>query len=157
MYALIHHMPCLQLRTTELNKFVWPSMASLKMPWPVSKHDKQAIYIIRDNLYEPISEKFTFNFLRAKILAGPLKKTLKIRKYSYRLLSMSTEWLCSQNGAEALDSSAKRVQIYHWPIRAFFSTEKMMKKRPKLINILTVFLWSESSASILSSAFDSSK
>ena len=43
----------------------------------------------------------------------------------------------------------------HWPIRAFFSTEKMMKKRPKLVNILTVFLWSESSALILSFAFDS--
>ena len=31
----------------------------------------------------------------------------------------------------------------------------MMKKRPKLVNILTVFLWSESSALILSFVFDS--
>ena len=44
---------------------------------------------------------------------------------------------------------------FHWPIQAFFSTEKMLKKWLKLVNILTVFLRSESSASILSFVFDS--
>ena len=83
--------------------------------------------------------------------------------YDINLLILDFLWqsfICNANFVKLFGWTPPELEIdyislCHWPIWAFFSTKRMMKNQLKLVNILTVFCWPESSALILSFIFDS--